>query len=36
LRKRYRQLLRVEITNLVADPEQADDELRHLFAALAG
>jgi RNA polymerase sigma-70 factor (ECF subfamily) len=36
LRKRYRELLRVEITNVVADPEQADDELRHLFAALAG
>jgi len=36
LRKRYRQLLRAEIANIVADPEQADDELRHLFAALAG
>jgi RNA polymerase sigma-70 factor (ECF subfamily) len=36
LRKRYRQLLRVEISNVVADPEQADDELRHLFTALAG
>jgi RNA polymerase sigma-70 factor (ECF subfamily) len=36
LRKRYRELLRVEITNVVADPEQADDELRHLFTALAG
>jgi RNA polymerase sigma-70 factor (ECF subfamily) len=36
LRKRYRELLRVEITNVVADPGQADDELRHLFAALAG
>jgi RNA polymerase sigma factor (sigma-70 family) len=36
LRKRYRELLRVEITNLVADPEQAEDELRHLSAALAG
>jgi RNA polymerase sigma-70 factor (ECF subfamily) len=36
LRKRYRQLLRVEISNIVADPEQADDELRHLFTALAG
>jgi RNA polymerase sigma factor (sigma-70 family) len=36
LRKRYRQLLRAEIANSVADPEQAEDELRHLFAALAG
>jgi RNA polymerase sigma-70 factor (ECF subfamily) len=36
LRKRYRELLRVEITNIVADPEQAEDELRHLFTALAG
>jgi RNA polymerase sigma factor (sigma-70 family) len=36
LRKRYRELLRVEIANVVADPEQAEDELRHLFTALAG
>jgi len=36
LRKRYRQLLRAEIANIVADPEQAEDELRHLFSALAG
>jgi RNA polymerase sigma-70 factor (ECF subfamily) len=35
LRKRYRQLLRAEIVHVVADPDQADDELRHLFAALA-
>ena len=35
LRKRYRELLRVEITNIVADPAQAEDELRHLFTALA-
>ena len=36
LRKRYRELLRAEITNIVADPEQADDELRHLVTSLAG
>jgi RNA polymerase sigma factor (sigma-70 family) len=36
LRKRYRQLLRAEIANSLADPEQTEDELRHLFAALAG
>ena len=35
LRKRYRELLRAEIANSIADPEQAEDELRHLFAALA-
>jgi RNA polymerase sigma factor (sigma-70 family) len=36
LRKRYRQLLRAEIANIVADSEQAEDELRYLFTALAG
>jgi RNA polymerase sigma factor (sigma-70 family) len=35
LRKRYRQLLRDEIAQTVASPEQVDDELRHLFAVLA-
>jgi len=35
LRKRYRELLRAEITNIVADPAQAEDELRYLFTALA-
>ncbi len=35
LRKRYRELLRAEIANIVADPAQAEDELRHLFTALA-
>jgi RNA polymerase sigma factor (sigma-70 family) len=36
LRKRYRELLRAEIANSVADPEQAADELRHLVTSLAG
>jgi RNA polymerase sigma factor (sigma-70 family) len=36
LRKRYRERLRAEIANIVADPEQTEDELRHLFTALAG
>ena len=36
LRKRYRELLRVEISHIVADPAQAEDELRHLFTSLAG
>ena len=34
LRQRYRQLLREEIVNTVAGPEEAEEELRHLFAAL--
>ena len=36
LRQRYRQLLRDEITNTVAGPADVDEELRHLFAVLAG
>ena len=33
LRKRYRQLLRAEIANTLADPAQVDEELRALFSA---
>ncbi len=36
LRQRYRQLLRDEIAQTVADPAEVDEELRHLFAVLAG
>ena len=36
LRKRYRALLRDEIAHTVATPEEVDDEIRHLFEALAG
>lgn len=36
LRRRYRELLRAEIAGTVASAEDADAELRHLFAALAG
>ncbi len=36
LRQRYRQLLRDEIAQTVAIPEEVDEELRHLFAVLAG
>jgi RNA polymerase sigma-70 factor (ECF subfamily) len=36
LRQRYRQLLRDEIANTVAKPEEVEDELRYLFAVLAG
>lgn len=36
LRDRYRALIRAEIAQTVADPAEVDDELRHLFAALAG
>ncbi|MDQ6859807.1 MAG: sigma-70 family RNA polymerase sigma factor [Verrucomicrobiota bacterium] len=35
LRKRYRWLLRDEISRTVADPAEIDDEIRHLCAALA-
>jgi RNA polymerase sigma-70 factor (ECF subfamily) len=34
LRRRYRELLRDEITQTLTDPFQADDELRALFSAL--
>jgi RNA polymerase sigma factor (sigma-70 family) len=36
LRRRYRELLRSEITHTVADPEEAEQELRELFITLAG
>jgi len=36
LRQRYRELLRDEITNTVSGPEQVEEELRQLFAALSG
>ena len=36
LRQRYRQLLRKEIANTVATPEEVNDEMHHLFAVLAG
>jgi RNA polymerase sigma-70 factor (ECF subfamily) len=35
LRKRYRELLRSEIADIVADPAEIDAELRHLISALA-
>ena len=35
LRQRYRELLRLEIAQTVETPEAVDDEIRHLFAALA-
>jgi RNA polymerase sigma-70 factor (ECF subfamily) len=35
LRQRYRQLLREEIANTVAKPEEIEEELRYLFAVLA-
>jgi RNA polymerase sigma factor (sigma-70 family) len=34
MRQRYRELLREEITNTVAGPKEAEEELQHLFAAL--
>jgi RNA polymerase sigma factor (sigma-70 family) len=36
LRSRYRELLRDEIAQTVADPSEIDDEIRELFAALGG
>ena len=35
LRQRYRDLLREEIASTVAGPEEAEEELKHLFAALS-
>jgi RNA polymerase sigma factor (sigma-70 family) len=35
LRQRYRQLLREEIADTVAGPEEVEEELRHLFAVLS-
>jgi hypothetical protein len=34
LRQRYRELLREEIANTVAGPEEVEQELKHLFVAL--
>ena len=36
LRQRYRELLRLEIASTVSRPEEVDEELRALFAALSG
>jgi hypothetical protein len=36
LRRRYRELLRSEIADTVASPDEVEDEIRQLFAALAG
>jgi RNA polymerase sigma-70 factor (ECF subfamily) len=36
LRKRYRQLLRAEISQTLAETENVDEELHHLFAVLSG
>jgi RNA polymerase sigma-70 factor (ECF subfamily) len=35
LRQRYRQMLRDEIANTIAEPNEVDEELRHLFAILS-
>jgi RNA polymerase sigma-70 factor (ECF subfamily) len=35
LRKRYRELLRSEIAQTVARPEEVEDEIRHLFTVLS-
>jgi RNA polymerase sigma-70 factor (ECF subfamily) len=33
LRTRYREILRAEITHTVSSPEEAEEEIRHLFSA---
>src|SRR5258707_1955726 len=35
LRRRYRELLREEVSSTIANPGDADDEIRHLFATLS-
>lgn len=35
LRRRYRELLRAEIAQTVANPDEVEDEIRHLFSALS-
>ena len=35
MRQRYGELLRAEIANTVSSPEEVDEELRSLFAALS-
>jgi RNA polymerase sigma-70 factor (ECF subfamily) len=35
LRRRYREILRAEIADTVTDPNEIEDEIRNLFAALA-
>jgi RNA polymerase sigma-70 factor (ECF subfamily) len=35
LRQRYRELLRQEIARTLDDPDQVDEEIRELFAALS-
>ena len=35
LRRRFGELLRSEIAHTVSTPEEIDDEIRHLFAAIA-
>jgi len=36
MRQRYREILRAEVANTVARPDQVGEELRHLMAALSG
>ncbi len=36
MRRRYRRLLREEVSQTVADPSDIDDEIRDLFAAFSG
>ena len=35
LRKRYREILREEIAEIVSGPDEIEEEIRHLFRSLA-
>ncbi len=35
LRRRFGEVLRSEIAHTVSSPEEIDDEIRHLFAAIS-
>lgn len=36
LRRRYREMLRAEIADTVESPDDVEDEIKHLLAALKG
>ena len=36
LRERYGEIFREEIAHTLADPAEAEDEIRHLFGVLSG
>jgi RNA polymerase sigma-70 factor (ECF subfamily) len=36
MRQRYRELVRAEIAHTVSSPDELEEEMRHLFAAIRG